>query len=162
MSMKNRLEQNILDYADYQKNHEFFAVTPQVVVSQKPSTDRLNNWLTMCQKANLELSDYFLSGKKDSVLIFKNGFQITDSGSRVSFSTVKDKKDLDINSAKTIVRCSANHLYRQGWNQGIDISTIRQGSGEMITSFEDAYADANKMDQQQIIASLQRKNNLNK
>ena len=61
-----------------------------------------------------------------------------------------------------IVRCSANHLYRQGWNQGIDISTVRPGAGEMITSFEEAYADANQMDQQQIIASLQRKNNLNK
>lgn len=156
MNLKEKIAQRVQDYSDYNKQHEFFAVTPQFISHLKESGDRLNSWLEMCQKTNLDVSDYFLSGKRDAVLIFKNGLQLTDSGNRVSFSAVNDKKDVDMNSSMTIVRCSANHLYRQGWDRGVDFSTVRQGSGEMISTFEKSYQETGKMLTQKMIESLKK------
>ena len=71
---------------------------------------------------------------------FRNGLTVIDNGHQLFFNKT-DLKQIDLTSALSVVRCCANHLYRE---TGVkpDISTNRSGSNEMIKAFDDACKEA--------------------
>ena len=156
MTLKRTISQEIKEYSDYKKEHEFFVVTPMVgfMPKSKSYKERLSDWLSMCDATHLDLKDYFVEGTGTTVLMFKNGLQLSDNGHRVAFSAIEDKEKVDMNSAMTVVRCSANHLCRQGWDLGVDFSTVRYGAADMIQTFEKAHKEARKILNQERIALL--------
>ena len=156
MALRRTVVQGIQDNSDYKKQHEFFVVSPTIGFVEKPKSaeERSKQWLSMCQATNLELQDHFLTGNGSAVLIFKNGLQLSDNGHRVSFSAIGDKEAVDMHSAMTVIRCSANHLCRRGWDLGVDFSTVRYGSAGMVNEFEKSYRDARRILNAERIAQL--------
>ena len=135
---------DVQKFSDYKKQHEFFEVKPVVGCVPKVKEDRWKDWVSMCQEAHLGLKDWYLSGNKEVVLTFQNGLEIIDGGRFVSFSTEGNKAEMNMEPALTIVRCSATHLCKNGWDLGVDFSAIRPGAGEMIGVFEKAYDKARR------------------
>ena len=159
MALRKTVEQQIQEYSDYKKQHEFFVVTPTVgfTPKQKSYKERLSDWLSMCDVTHLDLKDYFVEGNGTAVLMFKNGLQLSDSGYRVSFSAITDKEKVDMNSAMMVIRCSANHLCRHRWDLGVDFATVRYGAAEMINVFEKSYKEARQMLSAERVEQLKRK-----
>ena len=156
MVLKKTVAQGIQEYSDYKKQHEFFVVTPMIGFTPrpKPYKERLSGWLSMCEATHLDLKDYFVEGNGTAVLLFKNGLRLSDTGHRVSFSAIEDKEKVNMNSAMMVVRCSANHLCRQGWDLGVDFATIRYGAADMVQTFEKAHKEARQILNRERIALL--------
>lgn len=157
MAYRKTQDQRIQEFSDYKKQHEFFVVAPAFGTASKPKTclERLNSWYKMCQETNLKLADYAVEGSS-AVLRFENGLQLSDSGHRVSFSATEDKQKVDMASAMTTIRCAANHLCRQGWDLGVDFSTVRYGSAKMVLGFEEAHREARRILNTERIALLRK------
>ena len=156
MALTKTIAQKIQEYSDYKKQHEFFVVKPVVgrASKMKPRDIRLKNWLRMFEETHLDLQDYAITGGDALILSFRNGLQISDNGRQVAFSAVEAKEKVDINSALTVVRCSANHLCRQGWDLGINFGTIRHGSAQMVEAFEKSYEEARRLLSKEKIGKL--------
>lgn len=156
MALQKTITQGIQEYSDYKKQHEFFVVTPMVGFEPKPKSykERLKGWLDMCEATHLDVKDYFVEGSGTTVFLFRNGLQVSDNGHRVIFSATEDKAKVDMKSALMVVGCSANHLCRQGWDLGVDFSTVRYGAAGMVETFEKAHKEARKILNQERIALL--------
>ena len=156
MVLRKTVATEIQEYSDYKKQHEFFSVKPAIGYVPRFDGKRLDAWLDMCRVTNLKVKGSFLTGGRAVVLVFENGLQITDTGSHVSFSAVENKEKVDMNSAMTVIRCSANHLCRHGWDLGVDFSSVRFGSAQMVMVFEESYKKARQMMNAEKIEFLKR------
>jgi len=139
-------------------NKEFFVVQPTIGFAPKVKSyrERLDGWLKMCNETGMAVKDYAVEGNGVAILRFKNGLQLADSGRRVAFSATEDKQKVDMASALTVVRCSANHLCRQGWDLGVDFATVRYGSAQMVLDFEKAHKEARQILNAERVAFLKR------
>jgi len=156
MTLKGTLEQNLQKHFDYKKQHEFFVVEPALGSFPKPRPyqERLDKWLSLCDTTHLDLKDYFVEGNGTTVLLFKNGLEVADNGRKVAFSAIDSKEKVNMDSARLVLRCAANHLCRRGWDTGVDFSTVRYGAAQMVLTFEKAYKEARQMLNAERIALL--------
>ncbi len=157
--IKEEFKKRSLEFLNTQRREkELFVVQPTIgsVPKVKPYRERLDNWLKMCHETNLPLQDYAIEGNGVAVLRFKNGLQLADNGRRVAFSAMEDKNQVNMNSALTVIRCSANHLCRQGWDLGVDFATVRYGSAQMVADFEKAHKEARQMLSAERVALLKK------
>ncbi len=150
MTLRKTIEQQIQENSDYKKQHEFFVVEPAIGTFQKSKSyqERENGWLKLCQETSLPLTSYYVEGAEGSekvVLRFRNGLEISSSGYQVAFSAIGEKSEVDMNSALSVVGCSANHLYRRGWGPDVNISTIREGAAPMVKRFEESHKQARQI-----------------
>jgi len=123
------------------KKMEFFAITPDDSSTYKnePAKSRCLSWLRAFTKAKLPNDAFMLDGNGIVSFLFRGGLRLTDYGYHVSFSAMESKDKVDMETAKKVVRCAANYLYRQGWNTGIILSSVREGSEPLLAEFDKAY-----------------------
>ena len=166
MAIEKPMEKRLLALNAERKKREFFVVKPTIGTNPpRISRDkRLKNWTSMFEKVGLasQIDDKAVEGNamegSDIVVFrFNNGLQISDTGRHVAFSVREgmEKSDVNMESAMSVIRCSANHLCRQGWDLGIDFESVRYGSANMVLAFEKSHQEARQKLNSERIAALQ-------
>lgn len=157
MSLKKTITQKVQEYSDYQKKHNFFVVDRSATAPQKSMANREDDWNQLCDTLHLPLTSS-VREKDDMqgeaiVMKFSNGLSIVDTGYHVSFNATVDKSKVDLDSALSVIKCAANHLYRETGAEP-EISTNREGSYEMTKAFKESCTKARKIVNDSEIARL--------
>ena len=150
MSLRKTVTQKLQEYSHYQKTHNFFVVDRTSIIPQKSIVDRENGWNQFCSTLHLPLTSLV---REAIVMKFSNGLSIIDTGYHVSFNATEDKSEVDMDSAISVIRCAANHLYRETGAEP-EISTNREGSDKMTKAFKESCAKARKIVNDSEIARL--------
>ena len=163
-TLQKTVARGVHAYSDYQKQHNFFEVdrvwplvTEQSVRKEKMKPEnREKAWHQLCESAHLPLeSSYWAENEIQGdffVMRFSNGLELVDNDSRILFNA-GDKKKVDMDSALSVVRCAANHLYRETGEKP-NISTRREGSTDMVNVFEKSCKETQKMLNLEMIEKL--------
>ena len=163
-TLHKTVARGVQEYSDYQKQHNFFEVdrvwplvTEQSIRKEKMKPEnREKAWLQLCEAAHLPLeSSYWARNEIQGeffVMRFSNGLELLDNDSRILFNA-EDKQKVNMDSALSVVRCAANHLYRETGEKP-NISTNREGSIDMVNAFEGSCKETRKMLNMELIEKL--------
>ena len=78
--------------------------------------------------------------------------ELIDDASHIFFNA-EDKQKVNKDSALSVIRCAANHLYRETGEKP-NVSTRREGSSDMVDTFEKSCKETQKMLNCELIEKL--------